>query len=184
LDVAWEFRVVVEVVFLPTGDAAAAFFCGSADAVGAFPPFWMIALQRDGAHELLSSVDYPGAIPDLLVVKSTLIEENPEAVQAIVDTWWDVIAFMEENPEEADEYLAERAGVSVEEFELFREGTVFFSVEDNLEAFSEGEGMVYMPYAAEIMAQFMVDVEFIPELPDMSGLFDDSFIKAYAESLE
>ena len=177
-------REDVEIVNLPTGDAAAAFFAGQADAVGAFPPFWSTALRRDGAHELLSSIDYPGTIPDLLVVKSTLIEENPEAVQAIVNTWWDIIAFMEENPERADELLAERAGVSVEEFELFREGTRFFTIEDNIEAFSEGDSMVNMPYAAQQMTDFMVEVGFIPEAPDLTELFDDRFIQAYADSQE
>jgi NitT/TauT family transport system substrate-binding protein len=152
--------------------------------VGAFPPFWSTALRREGSHELLSSAEYTGAIPDLLVVKSTLIEENPDAVQAIVNTWWDIIAFMEENPERADELLAERAGVSVEEFELFREGTHFFTVEDNLEAFSEGDSMVSMAYAAQQMTDFMVEVGFIPEAPDLSGLFDDSFIQAYADAQE
>jgi NitT/TauT family transport system substrate-binding protein len=91
---------------------------------------------------------------------------------------------MEANPERADELLAERAGVSLEEFELFREGTRFFTVEDNLEAFSEGDSMVYMPYAAQQMTDFMVEVCFIPEAPDLSGLFDDRFIQAYADSQE
>ena len=57
-----------------------------------------------------------------------------------------------------------------------------FTLEDNLEAFSEGEGMQYMPFAAERMSDFMVDVGFIPEGPDLSILFDDQFVKAYAEA--
>ncbi len=180
-------RQDVEIVNLPTADAAAAFYAGQADAVGAFPPFWMTALRREGAHELLSSKDYPGAIPDLLVLKSTLIQQNPQAVQAIVKTWWDVIAFMKAHPDKANEYLAERAGVSIEEFELFREGTRFFSVDDNLKAFSAGEdgkqSMANMPYAAQQMANFMSSVGFIKSVPDMSNLFDDRFIKSYAQSI-
>ena len=42
--------------------------------------------------------------------------------------------------------------------------------------------MKFMPYAAESMADFMVSVGFIPEKPDMSSLFDDSFIKKVAAS--
>ena len=68
------------------------------------------------------------------------------------------------------------------EYEQYKDGTRFFSIEENLEAFSEGEGMQYMPYASESMAEFMVSVGFIPEKPDMSNLFDSSFIKKVADS--
>jgi len=177
-------RTDIQVVPLSTGDAAAAFYAGKVDAVGAFPPFWTTALKRDGAHELFSSATYPGAIPDLLVLKSTLIKSNPKAVQALVKTWWDVIAFIKANPDKANKYLIERAGVSADDFALYQKGTRFFTVQDNLEAFSNGgDKMVYMPYAAKQMAQFMLDVGFIKSIPDMSALFDDSFIKAYAGSI-
>ena len=60
--------------------------------------------------------------------------------------------------------------------------TTFFTVEQNVEAFSDGQGMQFMPYAAQKMADFMVSVGFIPEKPDMSNLFDPSFIKTIAAS--
>ncbi|NJL98192.1 MAG: ABC transporter substrate-binding protein [Synechococcaceae cyanobacterium SM2_3_2] len=172
----------VEIVPLETGAAAAAFAAGQVDAVGAFPPFWLTALERPGSKELITSAEFPGAIPDLLVVSQTLIDERPQDVQAIVNTWFDVLEFMETNPERSDQIIAERAGVSVEELDLFRDGIIFFSAEDNIEAFSEGDSMVHMPYAAQIMADFMVGVGFISEVPDMSTLFDDSFIRAYIEA--
>lgn len=171
----------VTIVPLETGAAATAFVAEQVDAVGAFPPFWLTALERPGSQELISSADYPGAIPDLLVVSQTLIDEQPDQVQALVATWFDVLAFMEENPERSDEIMAERAGVTPEELQMFKEGTRFFSLDDNLEAFSPGETMVHMPYAAGIMADFMVDVGFIPEVPDMSTLFDDRFVRTLAE---
>lgn len=163
---------------LPTDQAATAFVAGKADAVGAFPPFTGTAKQRDGAHVLVSSADYPGAIPDLLVCNADLIAERPEAVQAIVDTWWDVRAFMDANPEEAEAIMARRAGISSQDYQQYKDGTTLFSFEDNLEAFSEGATMKSMPYAAEVMADFMAKTGFIPEKPDMGNLFDDRFIKA------
>lgn len=175
-------REDVDIKNLETGAAAAAFASGQADAVGAFPPFWKTALEREGSKELISSAEFPGAIPDLLVMSQKVIDEQPEQVQAIVNTWFDVLAFMAENPDEADAIMAERAGVTVEEFQDFKEGTRMFTIDDNLEAFSEGEGMKYMPYAAPVMTDFMVKVGFIPEGPDLSTLFDDRFVKAYADA--
>ena len=170
----------VEIVPLETGAAAAAFAAGQVDAVGAFPPFWSTALQREGSKELVTSADFPGAIPDLLVMSQTIIDERPDDVQAIVNTWFDILAFMEENPDRANEIMAERAGITVEELEALSDGTRMFTLEDNLKAFSDGEGIEYMSSAAVEMADFMVNVGFIPEVPDLEPILDDQFVQAYA----
>ena len=173
----------VDIKNLETGAAAAAFASGQVDAVGAWPPYWQIALEREGSKELLSSADFPGAIPDLLAVSQKVIDEQPDQVQAMINTWFAILDFMAENPDEADAIMAERAGVSVDDFQAFKAGTRMFTIEDNLEAFTDGDSMKHMPFAAKRMTQFMVDVGFIDEGPDLTQLFDDRFVKAYAESL-
>ncbi len=173
----------VEIVNLETGAAAAAFAAGQTDAVGAFPPFWLTALKREGSKELISSKDFPGAIPDLLVVSQKLIDEQPEQVQALVNTWFDILDFMANNPEKSDEIMAKRADVTTEELQLFKEGTKIFTLEENLEAFSDGDNMKHMPFAAKKMSKFMLDVGFIESEPDLTKIFDDRFVKAYANSV-
>lgn len=175
-------RKDIQVVNLETGAAAAAFAAGQVDAVGAFPPFWLTALKRKGSKELLSSAEFPGAIPDLLVVSQKLVNERPEVVQGLVKTWFDIREFMQKNSEKADAIMAKRANVTVEEFQLFKQGTKFFTVEDNLEAFAPGNTMKNMPYAAQEMTNFMLEVGLIKQAADLTKLFDDRFIKAYANS--
>lgn len=182
LEEAGKSREDVEIKNLETGAAAAAFAAGQADAFAGWVPFWETALDREGSKELTSSADFPGAIPDLLVVTQVLIDEQPEVVQALVNTWFDILAFMDENTERANEIMAERASVSAEDFDKYLEGTRFFTLEDNLEAFSPGDSMTHMPYAAEVMADFMVEVGFIPEKPDLEAVLDDQFVEAYAEA--
>ena len=172
----------VEIVDLETGAAAAAFASGQTDAVGAFPPFWLTALKREGSKELITSKDFPGAIPDLLVVSQKLIDEQPEQVQALVNTWFDILDFIEQNPERADEIMAQRADVTVEELQLFKEGTKIFTLEENIEAFSNGDSMKHMPFAARRMARFMLDVGFIESEPDLTKILDPQFVKAHAEA--
>lgn len=178
-------RSAVDIQNLETGAAASAFAAGKVDGFAGWVPFWETALTREGSKTIVTSADYPGAIPDLLVVSQTLIDERPDQVQALVDTWFDVLAFMEENPERSQEIMAQRASISADEFETYSEGTDIFTLEENLEAFSDGgEDMKYMPYAAEQMADFMVKVGFIPEAPDLEAILDDQFVKAYAEQQE
>ncbi|MDJ0679038.1 MAG: ABC transporter substrate-binding protein [Xenococcaceae cyanobacterium MO_167.B52] len=172
----------VRIVNLETGAAAAAFATGQVDAVGAFPPFWLTALEREGSKELVSSKDFPGAIPDLLVVSQRLIDEQPDQVQALINTWFDTLDFMDKNPEKSDEIMAKRANVTVEQLQLFKEGTKMFTIEDNLEAFREGDNMKHMPFAAKKMSKFMLDVGFIESEPDLTKIMDDRFVKAYAEA--
>jgi NitT/TauT family transport system substrate-binding protein len=40
--------------------------------------------------------------------------------------------------------------------------------------------MVHMPYAAEVMADFMVEVGFIPTKPDLTKILNDQFVKVYS----
>jgi NitT/TauT family transport system substrate-binding protein len=177
-------RADVEIVPLETGAAAAVFAAGQVDAVGAFPPHWLTALKRKGSKELISSKEFPGAIPDLLVVTQKLIDEQPDQAQALVDTWFDIMNFMLKNPEKADQIMAERAGVTVEELQLFKKGTKLFTIEDNLAAFREGDNIKYLPFAAQKMSKFMLNVGFIPESPDLTTILDSQFVEAYAKSVE
>ncbi|MBW4459350.1 MAG: ABC transporter substrate-binding protein [Nodosilinea sp. WJT8-NPBG4] len=173
-------RVDVEIKNLETGAAATAFAAGQVDGFAGWVPFWETALSREGSKELATSKDYPGAIPDLLVVTQKLIDSRPDQVQALVNTWFDILAFIEENPDRANEIMAKRASVSDSEFEKYTEGTKIFTLDENLEAFSAGgDDMKYMPYASQEMAEFMVELKFIPEAPDLEAILDDQFVKAY-----
>ena len=175
-------RPDVEIVNLETGAAAAAFVAGQVDAVGAFPPFWLTALQRKGSKELISSKEFPGAIPDLLVVSQKLIQDRPQVVQGLVKTWFDIREFMTKNPEKANEIMAKRAGVSAEEFKMFNEGTKFFTIQDNLEAFTPGDSMKHLPFAAQKMSDFMLQVGFLKTKPNLDSILDAQFVKKYAET--
>ncbi|MEO1340249.1 MAG: ABC transporter substrate-binding protein [Cyanobacteria bacterium J06635_13] len=170
----------VAIVDLETGAAVEAFVAGQADGVGAFPPFWLTALKRSGAKEIISSAAFPGAIPDLLVVTRELVEEHSETVAALIDTWFEVLDFMASQPNEADRIMAERAGVSESELQLFKAGTKMFTAEDNLAAFSEGKTMKSLFYAADKITDFLQqELKSIAQKPDLSQLFNPNFIKSY-----
>lgn len=171
----------VEIKPLETGAAAAAFVAGQVDAVGVFAPFTTKALERPGSKELFSSKDFPGAIPDHLVVSRQMVEERPEAVQALVNTWFDTLDFMDKNSEKSLQILAKRAGVTVEEYKEYDAGTTIFSIEDNLTAFEPGNDMTSLPYAAQQISTFLVETGLIEQAPDLDKLLDDRFVKAYAQ---
>lgn len=173
-----------DITFQPmeTGAAASAFAAGQLDGVAVFAPFTTMALSTDRGKVLFSSADFPGAIPDLMVLQREILEQRPDDVQRIVDTWYDTLDYIEANPDEAYAIMAERAGVSVEEYRTYDEGTTIFSVEDNLEAFTPGDNMAHLSYASEEIADFLIENELIETRPDLSRLFDDQFVQAHADS--
>lgn len=170
----------IQFVPLETGRAAAAFVAGQVDAVAVFAPFTTQALKRPGSRELFSSADFPGAISDHLVFTRQFVEQNPEQVQAVVDSWFTTLDYIQNNQEEAYQIMAQRAGVSVEEYKEYADGTRLFSVEDNLQAFQPGNDMTSLQYAAQQNSQFLTKTGLAASSPDINRLFDDRFVKAHA----
>ena len=174
-------RSDINIIDIETGAAAAAFAAGHANAVGVFPPFWLTALEREGAHEIVSSSAFPGAIPDLLVLTTKLVDERPEEVQALVNTWFDILEFMEKNPESADRIMANRAEVSLDQLKLFKSGVEMFDLQQNIEAFDEGDEMKNLPHAASEISDFLqYNFNSFDSLPRLSRLFDSRFVRAYS----
>ncbi len=168
----------IELVPLATDAAAAAFVAGKVDAVGAFAPFTTTALQRPGSRAIATSAEFPGAIPDHLVVSSTLAKDRPEAAQALVDTWFDTLDWIKQNHDRAVEIMAARGGVSTGDYESYDAGTSIFTLRQNLDAFTPGVTPTHLNHQAGKIADFLVSTGLTQNRPSLDGLFDDRFVKA------
>jgi NitT/TauT family transport system substrate-binding protein len=171
----------IQFVPLETGKAAAAFVAGQVDACAVFAPFTTQALKRSGSKELFSSKDFPGAISDHLVVNRKFAYDHPDQVQALVNTWFATLSYLKANQTQAYEIMAKRAGVSLEEYKQYADGTRLFTLEENLKAFQPGNTMTSLLFAAEEMSQFLIDVGLSKTKPNTTLLFDDRFVKGYAQ---
>jgi NitT/TauT family transport system substrate-binding protein len=168
----------VEIAPLATDAAAAAFVAEQVDAVGVFAPFTTTALERPGSTVIASSADFPGAIPDHLVFDAGFVEANPAAVQAVVDTWFDTLAWIDEHPDEAVAIMAELAGVSADDYLTYDAGTTIFSIEDNVAAFTPGDTAANLDHMAGRIAEFLVSAGLVDQQPSLDGLLDPQFITA------
>lgn len=171
----------VQIKPLETGAAAAAFVAGQVDAVGVFAPFTTQALKREKSKTLFTSKEFPGAIPDHLVVSRKMVQDRPQEVQAMVNSWFATLDYIQKNQAEAIKSMAKRAGVSEAEYKEYNTGTTIFSIQDNLKAFSTGTDMTSLPFAAEEISKFLLETGLMKTKPDLSKIFDDRFVKAYAQ---
>ena len=163
---------------LATDAAAAAFVAGRVDAVGVFAPFTTTALERKGSRAIATSEDFPGAIPDHLVVNPSLIQDRPDDVQALVKTWFDTVEWIRTNRDQAIAIMAKRGGVSPADYATYDAGTTIFTLEDNLEAFTPGSTDAHLDFQARKITDFLLQTELIDTRPDLEGLLDDQFVKA------
>ena len=170
-------RNSINILDAETGAAVEAFVAGQAEAVGAFPPFWQTALAKEGAQEIASSKEFPGAIPDLLVVSRELAKNKPQEVEQLIEVWFETLAWIERNPQKADQIMAERAEVSVDELHSLLEGTRMFDLNDNLIAFKKNTKMTSLFGASRIISKFL------NAKPNLNKLIDPRFIKDYASSV-
>jgi NitT/TauT family transport system substrate-binding protein len=165
---------------LPTADAAAAFSNGEFDAAGVFAPFTLQALERPGSKVLFDSADFPGTIPDFLVFNGDVVEERPEDIQKIIDAWYMTLEWIAANPDEANAIMAERAGVTVEEYASFAGGTRIFTASEALASIN-GDAPTDLPAMSQEVAEFLPASGLVEEEPTLEGLYDDSFLQDHIE---
>ncbi len=145
-----------------------------------FAPFTTQALKLKGSKELFSSKDFPGSISDHLVVSRKFLEANPDKVQAMVDSWFATLDAIKADPEASIAIMSKRGGVTPAEYKEYADGAKIFTIEENLKAFQPGTDMNSLPYAAEKMTTFLTEIGMAKTKPDLTKLFDDRFVKAYA----
>lgn len=98
----------VEFVVMPHGNLEQALRSGQIDAAGMIDPFSEIAFQRGGLRVLFTAYDVLGENQfSLIFMSEKKIEQNPEAVRKFVRAYQKAINFIDENPDEASEIIAE-----------------------------------------------------------------------------
>jgi NitT/TauT family transport system substrate-binding protein len=72
----------------------------------------------------------------------------------------------------------------VEEYKQYAGGTRIFTVQENITAFQPGNDMSSLPFAAKKISAFLTQVGLAKTQPDLSKLFDDRFVRAYAARVQ
>jgi NitT/TauT family transport system substrate-binding protein len=163
---------------LATDVAASEFIAGKVDAVGVFAPFTTAALRLKGSKAIATSRDFPGAIPDHLVVSGAFLDRRPAAVQALVKTWFETIAWIAAHRAEAIQIMAKRAGVTPADYAGYDAGTRIFSLQDNLQAFESGRTPANLSFQAQSISNFLFESRLTQLKPSLDRLFEPRFINA------
>jgi NitT/TauT family transport system substrate-binding protein len=167
-----------------TDAAAAAFAGGQFDCVAVFAPFTLQALERPGSKVLFSSKDFPGAIPDHLVATEKAAADGA-TMQKLVDAWYQTLRYIDQNPEETTQIMADKAQVSVADYQSFAGGTTLFDAKTSLSAFADRPGdPTSLPEMARRINPFLVSSGLTEKEADLGGLFEPRYTQSYVDAGE
>ncbi len=140
------------------------------DAVVTFEPVRSQLLAAGGV-ELFSSREIPNEIIDVLVVREELLEQNPEAVEALLHGWFLALDCIHQQPDRALLYLGPRLELeSIEELRALYRLATLPSFEEVFALMEDPESSL-LPISRKL-AGIMKSNGLLDAEPDYNKLFD------------
>jgi NitT/TauT family transport system substrate-binding protein len=121
----------VNVVHLESNEQPKAYEKGEVDGAVTFDPY-RTQLLRAGASTVFDSTRIPGEIVDLVAVRSTVLEKQPRAIQALLTGWFSAVDYLKREPNDAARRMGIRQQTTGEQFLASLQGLRIPSREENL----------------------------------------------------
>lgn len=168
----------VTIMNMNSGDAAAAFSGGSIDAVSTWEP--QLSQAARYGHIIYTTRENPDLIPDIFVAKTSALENDYDNVKAVIKTWFDGIGMYLQDKDTYCELGAEKGDMTKEEFASLMDTVSLTTYEDNLTAFTSGEGdYKYLDYLMGDVSTFLYNLKLIDTMPtqeQIDSMFDGRII--------
>lgn len=175
----------VNLVNMSTGDAANAFMSGSLDAAAIWEPSLSQAQKETGGNILATTKDkeYEGLIPAVLVANGDSLDKYRDEMKLVMKAWFNARDAYENNFDQFAEAVSNHAEVTPAEFKTLMDGCDVRTMDENVDAFKDGDTYVSLKYTAQMLGTFLKDNGLIDQEPDnYDSLFDDSiFQEVYKE---
>src|SRR5262249_39824563 len=158
----------VNVVHLESNEQPSAFEKDQVDGAVTFDPYRGQFL-RAGARVLFDSSQIPGEIVDLLAVRSSVLEQQPKAVETLLTGWFGAIDYMKRNPGDAARRMGIRQQTSGEQFLAALQGLHIPSRDENLRML--GGMKPALGVSSRRLLSLMLDAKLLREGVEIEALF-------------
>jgi NitT/TauT family transport system substrate-binding protein len=165
----------IEQTNLSPSDAGAAFAAGKVEVAATWEPWLTKAAEKDG-QVLASSKELPGVITDAVAVDPEYAKEHPDALRALAEGWDKSVAFLESNPDEALEIMAQGLDLDVADLKSQLETIKLFSTADAQAFFGTAEQPGDMYDLVTRSADFWTSLGEIEGEVDAQQVVDPSFV--------
>ena len=164
----------VRVVNMEPNPAAQAFVAGQSglDAAFTYEPYLSAVRDKPDAGKIIATtLDYP-IVLDTFGCTPKFIQENPKAVQAIVDSFFEAVELIKKEPESSYKTMGAVVKQTGEQYAKSASYLRYADREANKKFFS-GELQAFQKEAADVL----LEVGIIKKIPDLNKMIDTSFIK-------
>mgnify|MGYP001193068680 CR=1 FL=1 len=162
----------VKVVNLEPGPAAQAFVAGQNDAAMSYEPYLSTVRDKPEAGKIIATtLDYP-VVMDTFGCTPKFLEENPQAAQALADSYFDALDMIKADEKKAFEIMGADVKQTGEQFGKSAQYLRWQDREAN-RTFFAGEFEKFSSEAADLL----LEIGIIKQKPDISTIVDTSFIK-------
>jgi NitT/TauT family transport system substrate-binding protein len=120
----------VEILSVEQSDMEQAYLRGEIDAVVTYPPVSVRLQNRDDSAIIFSSQQIPGEIMDVVSAEASILAQRPEDFRKIRQAWDMALAYTRDNPRHAYTIMAEREGLSHDEFAAALENIQVVDLDD------------------------------------------------------
>ena len=171
----------IKMVNMTATDAGVALAANRVDAAVTWEPHLSQGASTDHGKVLVSSSETPGLIVDVVAVLESTANERRAELEGFVRAWQRSLDFLESNPDEAYQIMADGVGGWLEdpaEFAAAATGIEYLSVERNLEMFGTPEAPGILTETVENAITIWSDLDRI-KVDGLSSdaLIDTSFLK-------
>ena len=162
----------VKIVNLEPAAAAQAFVTGQNDAAMTYEPYLSTIREKPEAGKIIATtLDYP-MIMDTFGCTPKFIKENPKAVQAMVNSYFDALEMLKREPAKSHEIMGSVVKQTGEQFAKSASYLRWQDREANKKFFA-GEIQQFSQEAAALL----LEVGIIKSVPDITSIIDTSFLK-------
>jgi NitT/TauT family transport system substrate-binding protein len=169
----------VEIKTVPAENVTQELDKGTIAAAHIYQPYTSEALKK-GYKILFTAGEIPGAITDVLIFRSKVIQERPQEIQAIIKSIIEAQQYYENNKEESLKIMSHRSGIGVQAIKNGLDSVVLPSLKDNfVNAMNNKSSEVTSLYSSgKYISQFFLNRGQFDEYPDFSQLIDPQFVNA------
>lgn len=164
----------VQLVPLETMEQERAFKEGRVDAVVTYEPF-RTRLLALGARQVFDSSQIPGEIVDVIIVRRSFADRNPEQVALLVQGWFKALDLIRTDRQRAVSSMAKRERLSAAEFEQAFQLLRLYDLAQN-RALLTGPAPTLVP-TAQRLGELMVANRLLERPPDLKRLIDGRFVE-------
>ncbi|MCH6258027.1 ABC transporter substrate-binding protein [Puniceicoccaceae bacterium K14] len=167
----------VELVNMPTHQAAQTLASGDVDAIVAWQPNSGESLKAvAGSTKIYSSADEPGLIYDTLAVSPDSLAEYASEWKKVIDVWYRIVDYIKDPATQADaiEIMSARVDLSAEDYAPFVKGTYIVTKSQANSIWKKAEGFKSIYGSSKIVDDFNVANGVYTEPQEIEEYLDSS----------